>query len=133
MLYMQMRKIHQDQALQELNDLYVRDMLQRRNSPPYGSNLDRGPTNAVDPTFLEQQYPAQKWIKQEMLSLANGDEEKDEKIKNVLSKLCHQTCAICLEEFVDHHSIIRMLHCNHVFHKDCIGVYSKSPSFLCKH
>ncbi|BFZ64044.1 Nucleolar protein 58 [Saitoella coloradoensis] len=41
------------------------------------------------------------------------------------------SCAICLDEFIPHESLIRELPCSHIFHPDCIDPYLSTRSSLC--
>lgn len=127
MLYVQVRKSRQDRALQDLNDLLQQDTMRQRTvllSPHNSESLVvHEHSNVIDPNFLEQQYPTQVWMKMQETQPdgKKHPEEQNGKMQVVLSKLCNQTCVICLEEFVDNYSLVRRLGCNHVFHRDCIG------------
>jgi hypothetical protein len=41
------------------------------------------------------------------------------------------TCAICLEDFISHETVIRELFCGHIYHPDCIDSFLSNNSSLC--
>jgi len=46
-------------------------------------------------------------------------------------KFDQPSCAICLEDYIDNHTKVRQLSCDHIFHPECIDEFLTQTSAMC--
>lgn len=83
------------------------------------------------PTLVTLSHPSESVYSKTVDMSVVQSSHLDSTISHEYLRYSQPTCPICLDDFISHQTVIRELHCGHIYHPDCVDGFLSKSSSLC--